>query len=144
MTKFTHYRDELGSVEITVFENDIVSLALLGLPKIWHSYQDSVNGRENLLDLEQLWSNLVQEEFRQNTRDGTSSKEVEENFALVIKGNKYKGNKSQGEEGDKKKDLAKVKCFQYHKHEHYDMNFPQKKGIKKEPAVATAGEALTS
>jgi len=28
---------------------------------------------------------LVQEEFRQNTRDGTSSKEVEEDFDLVRK-----------------------------------------------------------
>lgn len=33
LTKFTHCRDELGSVKIIVFEDDMVSLALLGLPK---------------------------------------------------------------------------------------------------------------
>ena len=49
LTNFVHCRDELGSVGITVVDDDLVILALLGLPKSWHSYQDSVNGRENLL-----------------------------------------------------------------------------------------------
>jgi len=35
-------------VGVTVDEEDLVSLALLGFPKSWHSYQDSVNGREKL------------------------------------------------------------------------------------------------
>ena len=48
LTKFVQCRDELGSVGITVASNDLLSLALLGLPKSWHSYQDSVNGREKL------------------------------------------------------------------------------------------------
>jgi hypothetical protein len=52
LTKFVQCRDELGSVGITVAADDLVSLALLGLPKSWHSYQDSVNGREKLPDWE--------------------------------------------------------------------------------------------
>eukprot|EP00253_Pinus_taeda_P016240 PITA_16240 len=48
LTKFTQCRNELGSVGVTVDDEDLVSLALLGLPKSWHSYQDSVNGREKL------------------------------------------------------------------------------------------------
>ena len=48
LTKFFQCRDELGSVGITVVDDDLVSLALLGLPKSWHSYEDSVNGWENL------------------------------------------------------------------------------------------------
>jgi hypothetical protein len=52
LTKFVQCRDELGSVGITVVDDDLVSLALLGLPKSWHSYQDSVNGREKLPDWE--------------------------------------------------------------------------------------------
>ena len=50
LTKFTECRDELGSVGITVADDDLVSLALLGLPKSWHIYQYSVNGREKLPD----------------------------------------------------------------------------------------------
>ena len=74
LTKFVQCRDELGSVRITVADDDLVSLALLGLPKSWHSQQDFVNGREKLPDWERLWLDLVQEEFRWNTRDGSSSK----------------------------------------------------------------------
>ena len=59
LTKFFQCRDELGSVGITVADDDLVNLALLGLPKIWHSYEDSVNGREKLLDWERLWSDMV-------------------------------------------------------------------------------------
>ena len=44
LTKFVQFRDELGSVGINVVDDDLVSLALMGLPKSWHSYEDSVNG----------------------------------------------------------------------------------------------------
>ena len=44
LTKFIQCRDELGSVGVTVDDEELVSLALLGLPKSWHAYQDSVNG----------------------------------------------------------------------------------------------------
>ena len=52
LTKFVQCRDELGSVGITFDDEDLVSLALLGLSKSWHSYEDSINGREKLLDWE--------------------------------------------------------------------------------------------
>ena len=52
LTKFVQCWDELGSEGITVAADDLVILALLGLPKSWHSYQDSVNGREKLPDWE--------------------------------------------------------------------------------------------
>ena len=63
---------------VTVDDEDLVSLALLGLLKSWHSYQVSANGREKLPGWERLWSDLVQEEIRRNTRDGSSSKESDE------------------------------------------------------------------
>ena len=58
LTKFVQCRDELGSVGITIADDDLVILALLGLPNIWHSYEDSINGREKLPDWERLWSIL--------------------------------------------------------------------------------------
>ena len=83
LTKFTQCRDEMGSVGVIVDDEDLVSLALLGLPKSWHSYQDSVNGWEKLPGWERLWSNLVQEEIRRSTRDESSSKNSDEkNFAF--------------------------------------------------------------
>jgi len=52
LNKLTTCRDELGSVGITTTDDDMVSLTLLGLPKSWNNYQDSLNGREKLLDCE--------------------------------------------------------------------------------------------
>ena len=54
LNKLTYYRDEPGTVGIMISIDDMVSLALLGLPKSWHNYQDSVNGRGKLPDLEQM------------------------------------------------------------------------------------------
>ena len=127
LTKFVQCRDELGSVGITITDDDLVSLALLGLPKSWHSYEDSVNGREKMSDWERLWSDLVQEEFRRNTRDGSSSKhDDEEDCAFSSKAKKGKGNKfhSKSESKGKKLDLSKVKCFHRHKNGHLMTNFP--------------------
>jgi len=64
LTKFTECRDELGSMGVTVDDEDLVSLALLGLPKSWHSYQESVNGQDKFPRWKRLWLDLVQEEIR--------------------------------------------------------------------------------
>ena len=83
LMKFTQCRDELGSVGVTVDDEELVDLALLGLLNSWHSYQDSVNGGEKLPGWERLWSDLMQEEIRRTTKDGSSSKAPdEENCAL--------------------------------------------------------------
>lgn len=57
---------------------ELVSLALLGLSKSWHNYQDSVNGGDKLSNWERLWSDLVQDKIRRNNRYGVSSKSDEE------------------------------------------------------------------
>eukprot|EP00253_Pinus_taeda_P025687 PITA_25687 len=145
LTKFTQCRDELGSMGVTVDDEDLVRLALLGLPKSWHSYQDSVNGREKLSGWERLWLDLMQEEIRRNTRDGSSSKASnEKNCALTAKANKGKNKRAShsGAKG-KKQDMSKVKCFHCHQHGHYATNCPQKKK-NKQAAGSVAGEALAS
>jgi len=64
----------------------LVILTPLGLLKSWHNYQELVNGRDKLLDCEILWSDLVLEEIRRNTRDGvTSRSEEEEKFTFARK-----------------------------------------------------------
>jgi len=44
LTKFSQCCDELQSVGITVVEDNMVIIHLLGLPNRWHSYEDIVNG----------------------------------------------------------------------------------------------------
>ena len=52
LTKFVQCQDELGSIRIIVADGDLVSLALLRLPKDWHSYEDSIIEREKLSEWE--------------------------------------------------------------------------------------------
>jgi hypothetical protein len=88
----------------------------------------------------------VQEEFRQNARDGSSSKhDDEEDCALSSKERKGKGKKFHSKSNSKgnNMDLSKVKCFYYHEHGHLATNCPQKKKNKKDIG-AIADEALAS
>lgn len=122
---------------MNVAEDDLASLALLGLPKSWHNYQDFVNGREKLPNWERLLSDLVQEEFRRYTIDGTSSKAMNgDSFSLVGEGKNGKGKKTQrklesSQNNGKKKDLSKIKCFHCHKFGHCAIKCPHKKSTKK-------------
>ena len=78
LSKFTQFHDQLGEVGVTIPKVDLVNLSLLGLPKSQHGCQYPVNGREKLPNLEHLGYYLVQEEIRQNTKYGTSSKGEDE------------------------------------------------------------------
>lgn len=148
LTKFTQCHDELGSVGIMVTNEDMVSLAFLGLPKSRHNYQDSINGQEKFPNWERLWSDLMKEEIRRNTKDGSSSKtDDEENHALVIKVRKGKGkashSKSDSYHGGKKKDITQVKFFHCHKIGNFATNCPLKKS-KENSLGGAMGEALAS
>lgn len=96
----------------------MVSLRFLDLPKSWHSYQDSVNGKDKLPNWERPWSDLMQEEIGRCTRDGSSSMQDEENCALASKAKKGKEKVSLFEScsssDGKNVDKSKVRCFRCH------------------------------
>ena len=88
----------------------------------------------------------MQEQIRQSTRDGSSSKiSDEEDYTLAAKARKGKGKEKASQSGadGKKRDMSKVKCFHCHDHGHYATNCPQKKK-NKQVAGAVVGEALAS
>eukprot|EP00253_Pinus_taeda_P029879 PITA_29879 len=88
------------------------------------------------------------EEIKRSTRDGSSSKDDdEENMTLASKTRKGKGkdslSKSTSSHGGKKGDKSKVRCFNCHEMGHYVTNFPSKKS-KKGSSDVSEGEALAS
>ena len=88
----------------------------------------------------------MQEKIRRSTRDGSSSKQDdEENLALASKAKKGKGKASQSKSshGGKKVDKLKVRFFHCHEVGHYAMNCPKKKS-KKGSSKGSDGDALAS
>eukprot|EP00253_Pinus_taeda_P016289 PITA_16289 len=82
-----------------------------------------------------------------STRDGSSSKEDEENCTLVSKAKKGKEKdshpKSSSSHGGKKINKSKVRCFNCHEVGHYATNFPLTKS-KKGSKEGSEGEAFAS
>jgi len=40
LRRFTQVHDELAGVGVTLSNDDLVRISLVGLPKSWHNYQD--------------------------------------------------------------------------------------------------------
>eukprot|EP00253_Pinus_taeda_P016937 PITA_16937 len=88
------------------------------------------------------------EEIRRSTRDGSSSKDDdEENMALESKERNGKGKASRcklnSSHGWNKGDKPKVRCFNCHEMGHYATNYPSKKS-KKGSLEGSEGEAIAS
>ena len=109
-------RDRLTSIEATPDQELMVRTSLNAILEDWKVFVQSILGRSNLLDWEEPWVDLRQEEIRRLTKAGSSKKgvrikkEEEEDAALASAGKKEKR---------KKKDLSKVKCFHCGELGHY-------------------------
>ena len=109
-------RDQLTSIRAMPDQELMVKTALNAVSKEWETFVQSILGRANLQDWEELWATLRQEEVRRLTRTENSSKgarvkkEEEEDAALAFAGKQEKR---------KKKDLSKIKFFNCGKLGHY-------------------------
>ena len=115
-------RDQLTSIGATLDEELMVRTTLNVILEDWEVFVQSILGRSTLPYWEELWAALHQEEIRRLTKarssdKGVRIKEEEEDVALASKGKQEK----------QKKDLSKIKCFNYGELGHYVSQCSRKK-----------------
>ena len=108
-------------------EDDVmVRTAVNAVTKDWETFFQSLLGRVDLPNWDNMWAILRQEEICRMTKRQTNTeavkvkKEEEEDAALA----------SKKQCGKKKCDLSKIKCFQCDELGHFASNCPQRKKDK--------------
>lgn len=134
-------KDHLIAIGETVSDEDLVSVALNGLPVSWETFIAGVSARENQPFFDRLWTDCVQEEGRIMNKGGPQS---EENQALVVhakkgKGRRFpykkdKGRRNAPNHDRKPRDISQVRCFNCQKLSLYDDKCPDKKRKGKQHA----------
>jgi hypothetical protein len=109
--------------------------------KEWTLFIKGVMAHEKLPDWSRLWDDFVQEELQDEELNGGKHKVEDDIVALSI--HVKKGKKIANEDGKKKKDMGKVKCFACHKFWHYAGQCPNKKkgGNEMQPEIAASTKA---
>ena len=142
LTKLKETRDELSVARHTPQDSELVRLALNFVSDDWQIFVQGILGRATLLNWDEMWAALKQEEMRRDLLkiklDGSSNSggskpkvEEEDNATLASKG--------QPGQQRRKKHVSKVKCFRCGEMGHYASQCPLKKkekDDKHDPKVA--------
>lgn len=83
-------KDQLVAIGETIDDEDLVSVALNGLPLSWETFVSGISAREHQPSFDKLWIDCIQEEGRIMNKSGPLN---EENQALVANARKSKGRK---------------------------------------------------
>jgi hypothetical protein len=127
-SKIAQTRDQLAAIGVAVDDDDLVQIAVDGLPNSWETFLSSVNGREVQPNFERLWNDFLKEEGRLKRRNEPS---MMKDHALSIKAKKWKKfpqhkgkyKKPQGKHSHFHSYLSKVICFNCKRIGHYAKDY---------------------
>jgi hypothetical protein len=91
-SKIVQTKDQLIAIGVPVDDDDLVQIAIDGLPAAWGVFLASVNGRESQPNFERLWHDCLEEEGRLNSRNDYP---ILQDHALAAKTKKWKSSRSQ-------------------------------------------------
>jgi hypothetical protein len=119
-SKISQTRDQLTTIGVVVDDDDLVQIAVDGLPESWGTFLASINGREAQPNFERLWHDCLEEEGRLKRK---SEHSIVRDHVLSAKAKtwkkfpqpKGKGKKLQGKLSHLHPHLSKVRCFNCNK-----------------------------
>jgi hypothetical protein len=132
LMRITQIRDHLGSIGEAVLEVELVNVYLNGFTKSWEPFIMGICTRENLPKWERLWDDCIHEEISKEFKSDKQGGGGYENLSLVGKTKKGKGkvlvkkgdNQGEGQQFEKKRDMRKIKCYIFHKNDHFASQCP--------------------
>jgi hypothetical protein len=136
---------QLAVVGETILDEELVNVSLNGFSKAWEPFIMVICSTDKLPKWERLWDDCIQKETH---RESISGKQgggaADENLSLVSKTKKGKGkvfkkvdSQGEGQQSGQKRDMSKIKCYIFHKNDHFASQCPQrKKGKGKSQIVA--------
>jgi hypothetical protein len=133
----THIQDHIIVIGETIHDDELLNVALRGLPRSWEPFVQGICARDKFLDFDRLWKDCIQKENQlvsKDDMDGVVKSSSDENQSIATHTRKGKmgsldkkgpsGRRDSLEreaslEPRQKKDISKIRCFECHDFGHY-------------------------
>jgi len=134
LMRVSQIKDQRAVIGDVISDKELVTTTLNGFPTFWIPFVQGVCARSKLPKFDQLWADCTHEESR--LADQQKRLIIDEEEALTAQNNKRSSFRKNNKEAnsvrvpDKKKDVSKIRCYNYPQG-HFSYDCPQGKGKRK-------------